>query len=209
MLYKRIWVLGAFATGKTSFIQSISEIDIVGTTIPMEDTHYGNVSKVEYGVDFGRLTINQQLITYFFANPGARLSKSYLNLDMFHREDRFFDGFIYLPQNSHTKNLYAYLDDNDDISLKIIQKLKIPYLIIANKQDREDALSPDQIRRRLDIPESIRIYPCIATDKTIVQRIVLELFKAMPPSDDVQTVIDFLSTPEVLGVDFDTVGKDD
>jgi len=121
-----------------------------------------------------------------------------------------FDGILYMPKNRAwqdklTPEWEFIVQEKQE--LELIRQSKILCHIIANKQDREDAFSPDQIRRRLDIPESIPIYPCIATDKTIVQRIVLELFKAMPPSDDVQTVIDFLSTPEVLSIDFDTVRK--
>jgi hypothetical protein len=41
----------------------------------------------------------------------------------------------------------------------------LPYVIIANKQDMEGALSPDEIRKRMDIIDKVPVIPTVATEK--------------------------------------------
>jgi|GEM_PF-2176903 len=203
----KILLLGNHNTGKTQFNKSISEMDVIVTPPAFDE----KTTQLIRSVDFGKLGIdNDQVVIHFFGNGEIFPLSKYPPLSG-SLELLTVDGIVFLPKNRAGDAAYQFEADNlaeEKNEFNLIQQRGIPYLIVANRQDQENTFSPDQIRRRLDIPESTPIYPCVATDKTIVQRIVLELFKAMPPSDDVQTVIDFLSTPEVLGVDFDSVGKD-
>lgn len=49
--------------------------------------------------------------------------------------------------------------------LEMARSYGLPYIIIANKQDLDGALSPDEIRRRFNVPDDVPIVPTIATEK--------------------------------------------
>jgi uncharacterized protein len=61
-----IVVIGAFNSGKTEFIRNISEIDVVSTELKRE------ADNITIALDFGRLTLNEDTVIYFFGSPGAR-----------------------------------------------------------------------------------------------------------------------------------------
>jgi signal recognition particle receptor subunit beta len=50
-----------------------------------------------------------------------------------------------------------------------------PYVVAANKQDMEDAWSPDDLRIALRVSPKIKLLPCVATDKESVKTVLLEL----------------------------------
>jgi hypothetical protein len=68
----KIVVTGPFSSGKTEFIQSISEIDVVSTErkISLESEKIKNATTV--AMDFGRITIDKELVLYMFGTPGQR-----------------------------------------------------------------------------------------------------------------------------------------
>ena len=47
---------------------------------------------------------------------------------------------------------------------------------MANKQDLEGALSPEEIRKALKVE---KVLPCVATDKASVKKVLLELVEAI------------------------------
>jgi hypothetical protein len=50
-----------------------------------------------------------------------------------------------------------------------------PYVVAANKQDRPDAWSPEDLRIALKIDPKVKVLPCVATDKEKVKAVLLEL----------------------------------
>lgn len=50
-----------------------------------------------------------------------------------------------------------------------------PYVVAANKQDHEDAWSPEDLRIALKIDRDIKVLPLVATDKESVKEALLEL----------------------------------
>ncbi|MFN3762079.1 MAG: ADP-ribosylation factor-like protein, partial [Anaerolineae bacterium] len=50
-----------------------------------------------------------------------------------------------------------------------------PYVVAANKQDMEDAWSPEDLRIALRIDPAVKVLPCVATDKESVKNVLLEL----------------------------------
>ena len=50
-----------------------------------------------------------------------------------------------------------------------------PYVIAANKQDHENAWSPDELRLALRLNSDVKILPCIATERETVKNVLLEL----------------------------------
>jgi signal recognition particle receptor subunit beta len=51
----------------------------------------------------------------------------------------------------------------------------VPYVVAANKQDLEDAWSPEDLRIALRIPKEVKVIPCVATNRESVKNVLLEL----------------------------------
>jgi uncharacterized protein len=47
--------------------------------------------------------------------------------------------------------------------------------VACNKQDVENAWTPEDIRYSLRLPDSVKILPCVAKDREQVRNILLEL----------------------------------
>ena len=67
----KIVVTGPFASGKTEFIQSVSEIDVVSTERKISSRAERIKDATTVAMDFGRVTLgNDELILYLFGTPG-------------------------------------------------------------------------------------------------------------------------------------------
>ena len=53
----------------------------------------------------------------------------------------------------------------------------VPYIIAANKQDLETAISPQDIRSALDLEPEVMVAQCVATDPLVIKQILIELTK--------------------------------
>jgi len=68
----KIVVTGPFASGKTELIQSVSEIDVVSTERKISQEAERIKQQTTVAMDFGRITIDDELILYLFGTPGQR-----------------------------------------------------------------------------------------------------------------------------------------
>lgn len=159
-------ISGAVNAGKTEFIRSISEIEVVSTERKATDDTRLLKKETTVAMDFGRITIADDLVLHLFGTPGQKrfdfmweiLSEGMLGLivlvdstrpETFRETNRIIDFFT------------SYRD--------------APYVIAANKQDRENAWSPDELRLALRLPAQIKVVPCVATDRASVKNVLLEL----------------------------------
>lgn len=159
-------VTGPFSAGKTQFIQSISEIDVVATERKISRAEERIKDQTTVAMDFGRISVDEDLVLYLFGTPGQRrfdfmweiLSEGML-------------GFVVLidsvkPETfREAKNILEIFRGYADT----------PYVVAANKQDMPDSWSPDDLRIALKISPDVKVLPCVATDKESVKNVVLEL----------------------------------
>jgi len=47
--------------------------------------------------------------------------------------------------------------------------------VAANKQDKPNAWSPDELRLALRLPPQVKVMPCVASDRESVKHVLLEL----------------------------------
>ena len=66
-------VTGPFSAGKTEFIRSVSEIDVVSTERKISSVQEKSVKEATtVAMDFGRITVDDDLVLYLFGTPGQR-----------------------------------------------------------------------------------------------------------------------------------------
>lgn len=178
----RIMVIGSSLAGKTQFIQTISEIDVVTTELRPDklDTTFGKT----IGIDFGRVTISDVLKLYFGGTPGAW----HFKVSLF-EQSVLAKNLIGLVVMIHSfKPEYYILQETQHI-IDILKDQSIPYVVAVNWLDDPDALDVDTLRTMLSVDEHIKMIPCDATDKESVKLVLLELLDLVPQTDITTRVV--------------------
>jgi len=167
----KVVVTGPFSAGKTEFIRTISEIDVVATERKISLPEQREVKEeTTVAMDFGRITIREDIVLELYGTPGQR------------RFDFMFDilsegmwGFVVLVDSTDGESF-----DDARKTLKLFHDLSaVPRVIAANKQDMKGAVSPEELREALKLDPTVKILPCIATDKASVRNVLLALLSAM------------------------------
>jgi signal recognition particle receptor subunit beta len=159
-------VTGPFSSGKTAFIRSISEIEVVSTErkISLEVEKVKETTTV--AMDFGRITVDDDLVLYLFGTPGQKrfdfmweiLSEGML-------------GFVVIVDSARPETFREARFILDTFRAYA----PTPYVVAANKQDIPEAWPVDDLRIALKLDENVKCLPCVANDKEKVKTILLEL----------------------------------
>jgi uncharacterized protein len=160
-------VTGPFSSGKTEFIRSVSEIDVVSTERKISSTHEKTVKEATtVAMDFGRITVDDDLVLYLFGTPGQRrfdfmweiLSEGML-------------GFVVMVDSTRPETFR----EARSILETFHAYAPTPYVVAANKQDLKDAWDVDDMRHALRLDPKVKLLACTATDRMSVKAILLEL----------------------------------
>lgn len=159
-------ITGPFNSGKTEFIQSVSEIDVVATERKISSEAEKIKDTTTVAMDFGRITVDQDLVLYLFGTPGQKrfdfmweiLSEGML-------------GFIVMVDSTRPETFRE--------ARSILETFRAyaptPYVVTANKQDLADAWDIEDMRIALRLDPQLKFLPCIATSKDSVKNVLLEL----------------------------------
>lgn len=159
-------VTGPFNSGKTEFIRSVSEIDVVSTERKISSDEKIIKSSTTVAMDFGRITVDDDLVLYLFGTPGQKrfdfmweiLSEGML-------------GFIVMIDSSRPETFRE--------ARSILETFRAyaptPYMVAANKQDKDEAWDVEDLRIALRLDQKTGILPCTAIDKESVKKVLLEL----------------------------------
>ncbi len=163
----KIVVTGPFNAGKTEFIRSVSEIDVVSTERKLSSSAEKVVKEsTTVAMDFGRITVDDDLVLYLFGTPGQRrfdfmweiLSEGML-------------GFVVMVDSTRPETFRE--------ARSILETFRAyaptPYVVAANKQDKKDAWEVEDMRHALRLDSKVKILPCVATDRETVKKVLLEL----------------------------------
>jgi signal recognition particle receptor subunit beta len=163
-------VTGPFDAGKTQFICSVSEIDVV----PAESKSGGERDRVReetaVAMGFGRITIDDDLVLYLFGSPGQRRSDC-----MWEILSEGMLGFVILVDSARPETFR----EARHILHGFRNYAPTPYVVAANKQDVDESWPPEDLRIALRIDPGVRVLPCVATDKQDVKQVILELVYSM------------------------------
>ena len=163
----KIVVTGPFNSGKTEFIRSVSEIDVVATERKISSESERSVKETTtVAMDFGRITVDDDLVLYLFGTPGQKRFEF-----MWEILSEGMLGFIVMVDSTRPETFRE--------ARSILETFRAyaptPYVVTANKQDIENAWEVEDMRVALRLDPKIKLLPCNATSKDDVKKVLLEL----------------------------------
>jgi signal recognition particle receptor subunit beta len=166
----KVVVTGPFAAGKTTLIRTISEITVLSTERGVSDSTRKRKAETTVAMDFGRITIDRDLVLYLFGTPG---------------QDRFdfmweilgegMIGYLLLVDASQEGSV----DEAAGIHEAFRRMARVPYVVAVNRARADDHAIVEAVRQRLEIPADVAILACDATDKDSVKNVLLALLYAV------------------------------
>jgi signal recognition particle receptor subunit beta len=163
-------VAGGFGVGKTTFVGAVSEIDPLTTEAVMTAASVGvdDLSKTPdkvattVAMDFGRITLGQDLILYLFGTPGQ--SRFWFMWDDLCRGAI---GAVVLVDTRRLADCFSAIDYFEDA--------RLPYAIGINGFYGKQSHSSDDVREALAVPPHVPVVSCDARDRDSVKAMLIRL----------------------------------
>ena len=166
----KVVVTGPFGAGKTSLIRTISEIDVLSTEKAVSGAATTSKASTTVAMDFGRLSIDDDLALYLFGTPGQK------------RFDFMWEilaegmlGFVVMVDPGDEDGLR----ESADILTFFRDCASVPFVVAVNKVSGDGDVAVAEVREALDLADDVRIVACSALDRESVKGVLLELLYAV------------------------------
>ena len=167
-------IAGGFGVGKTTFVGSISEVTPLRTEAKMTEASVGidDTSKVQtkttttVAMDFGKVTIAQDLVMFLFGTPG---------------QDRF--GFMWNDLVDGALGSIVLVDTRrlDDCyhAVDYFEQRDLPFVVALNQFDKDHNPPVEAVRYALNVPDHVPFVTCDAREKDSVKSVLLVLLELL------------------------------
>ncbi|WP_433224243.1 GTP-binding protein [Dactylosporangium sp. CS-047395] len=166
----KILIAGGFGVGKTTLVSAVSEIRPLQTEEVLTNAGVGidDVHGVEgkrtttVAMDFGRISINQDIVLYLFGTPG---------------QDRFWFLWDELALGALGAVVLADTRRLNDCfpSVDYFEGRNTPFLVAVNCFDGVQKHSATQIAKALDLDPDVPVVLCDARDRRSVKDVLIAL----------------------------------
>src|SRR6478609_1313735 len=168
----KVVIVGGFGVGKTTMVGSVSEIRPLTTEETMTQAGVGvddnagveTKTATTVAMDFGRISLSEELILYLFGTPGQERFWFLWN--------GLFEGALGAVVLIDTRRL--------EVSFDVIGRLEergVPFVVAMNDFPDAPRYPVEALRRALDLPDEVPMIDCDARLRASSRDVLMTLMR--------------------------------